>query len=110
MSKRMSLRQAERQQTLRERKQRGDQRRRGEAPPEKKRGGIEVPNLQGKAFVAELSKMNAITPYSLALKYDIRLSTAKEMLHQLERRGLVQLVASNNNIKFIKNQTNNTRR
>ena len=101
----MSLKQAERQQTLRERRQRGDQRRRGEAPPEKKRGGIELPNLNGKAIVAELSKMNAITPYSLANKYDIRLSTAKDMLHQLERRGLVQLVASNNNIKLYRSQT-----
>lgn len=97
----MSLKQAEKQQSLRDQKMKGDQRRRSDIP-EKKRLGIDLPDLQGDATNDDLKKMKAITPYALATKYDIRLSKAKNMLHILEKRGLVSLVASTNNLKVYR--------
>ena len=96
----MSLKQAEKQQALRDQKMRGDQRRRRSDIPEKKRLGIDLPDLQ--ATNEDLKKMKAITPYALASKYDIRLSKAKNMLYILEKRGLVSLVASTNNLKVYR--------
>jgi ribosomal protein S25 len=43
--------------------------------------------------------MKAITPYTLATKYNIKLSAAKMVLKTLEQKGLIQLVAANKNLK-----------
>lgn len=101
-AKKMSLKQAEKRQSSRDQKMQGDQRRRRSDIPEKKRLGIDLPDLQGKAASDDLKKMKAITPYTIATKYDIRLSKAKNMLHILEKRGLVSLVASSNNLKVYR--------
>ncbi len=101
-AKKTSLKQAEKQQLLRDQKIQGESRRRRSDIPEKKRLGIDLPNLKGKNATEELQKMKAITPYTLATKYDIRLSTAKDMLQSLEKRGLVSLVASTNNLKVYR--------
>jgi len=98
----MSLKQAEKQQRLRDQKMQGDQRRQRSEILEKQRLGIDLPDLHGKATSEELKKMKAITPYALATKYDIRLSKAKNMLYILEKRGLVSLVASTNNLKVYR--------
>lgn len=98
----MSLKQAEKQQTLRDQKMQGNQRRRRSDLPDKQRLGIDIPDLQGKATSEDLKKMKAITPYALASKYDIRLSKAKDMLYILEKRGLVSMVASTNNLKVYR--------
>lgn len=98
----MSLKQAEKQQTLRDEKMQGNQKRRRSDIPDKQRLGIDIPDLQGKATSEDLKKMKAITPYALASKYDIRLSKAKDMLYILEKRGLVSLVASTNNLKVYR--------
>ena len=101
-AKKMSLKQAEKQQRLRDQKMQGDQRRQRSEILEKQRLGIDLPDLHGKATSEELKKMKAITPYALATKYDIRLSKAKNMLYILEKRGLVSLVASTNNLKVYR--------
>ena len=101
-AKKMSLKQAEKQQALRDQKMQGDQRRRRSDIPEKTRLGIDLPDLEGNAMSEDLKKMKAITPYALATKYDIRLSKAKNMLYILEKRGLVSLVASTNNLKVYR--------
>ena len=98
----MSLKQAEKQQALRNQKMQGDQRQRRSDIPAKKRLGIDLPDLHEKATSEDLRKMKAITPYALATKYDIRLSKAKNMLYILEKRGLVSLVASTNNLKVYR--------
>jgi ribosomal protein S25 len=101
-AKKMSLKQAEKRQSLRNQKMDGDQRKRRSDIPEKKRLGIDLPDLKEKATGEDLKKMRAITPFALATKYDIRLSTAKNMLHVLEKKGLVSLVASTNNLKVYR--------
>jgi len=103
-AKKKSLAQAEKQQELQAKKEQGEQRKRKseDKVPEKKIGGVYIPSLEGKGFAEELSKMKAITPYSVASKYNVRLSVAKEMLEALEKRGLIQLVAANTNLKLYR--------
>lgn len=69
---------------------------------EKKRWGIDIPSLSDKDLAGDLSKMKAITPYMVASKYDVRLSTAKNILDTLEKGGLLQLVAVNSNLKLYR--------
>lgn len=103
-AKKRSLKQTEKQQGLRTKKLQKDQRRTGSDSKtfDKKRWGIDIPSLSDKDLAGDLSKMKAITPYMVASKYDVRLSTAKNMLETLEKRGLIQLVAVNSNLKLYR--------
>lgn len=103
-AKKRSLKQAEKQQELRTQKLQKDQRRtRSDSKTfDKKRWGIDIPSLNDKDLAGDLSKMKAITPYMVASKYDVRLSIAKNLLETLEKRGLLQLVAVNSNVKLYR--------
>ena len=46
--------------------------------------------------------MSVLTPYAVATKYNIRISTAKDFLEQLETNGAVQLVSGSHNLKIYK--------
>ena len=51
--------------------------------------GITRPNLAGDKLAAELKKLQVLTPYSVASRFDLRLSIARGYLKDLERKGLV---------------------
>ncbi|KON27579.1 hypothetical protein AC480_04525 [miscellaneous Crenarchaeota group archaeon SMTZ1-55] len=101
-AKKRSLKQIERQQTLRSKKdQQEPRKRRTEATAaDRLKGGISLPGVEDKELVAELAKMKAITPYVVASRYDVRLSVAKNLLNSLQQRGIVQLMAGNSNLKL----------
>ena len=103
-AKKRSLKQTEKQQELRTKKLQKDQRRtRSDSKTfNKKRWGIDISSLSDKDLAGDFSKMKAITPYLVASKYDVRLSTAKNLLETLEKRGLIQLVAMNSNLKLYR--------
>ncbi len=69
---------------------------------EKKTAGIGLPNLDDTKFVGELSKLGALTPYSIASQFNVRLSVARDILEELERRRLVKSVGGNTRIKIYK--------
>ena len=63
--------------------------------------GITPPNLSDK-FKNDLKKMKVITPYALASRFDLRLSTAKTFLSELERKGMIQFVSKSRNLVIYK--------
>jgi small subunit ribosomal protein S25e len=72
---------------------------RSAAPTEKKSvPGITPPNLAGDKLAAELNKLKVLTPYSVASRFDLRLSIAREYLKDLERKGLVKFVSRSRNV------------
>jgi ribosomal protein S25 len=72
-------------------------------PKERKTNiGILAPDVKDQKIVAEIKKMNVLTPYALSTKYGIRISTAKDFLEQLEANGTVQLVSGSHNLKIYK--------
>ena len=88
-----------------ERQQRRQQRQAGLGRPEareKRVGGIFPPDISDEAFLEELRKMKAITPYAVASRYNLRLSVAKEVLRELERRGFLELVAASRYTRIYK--------
>ncbi|MEM2965113.1 MAG: 30S ribosomal protein S25e [Candidatus Bathyarchaeia archaeon] len=72
------------------------------ATPEKRVRGVSLPKFEGETFLKELSKMGAITPYALAAKYDLRLSVAKNVLKELERRNIIRFEDGNRRIKIFR--------
>jgi ribosomal protein S25 len=68
----------------------------------RKAAGISLPNFEDEKFVAELSKMGALTPYSIATQFNVRLSVARDILEELERRRMIKSEGGNARIKIYR--------
>jgi len=69
---------------------------------EKKTTGIIPPNPNDEKVIKELQKMNVLTPFTVATRFDLRLSVAKDFLEELHRRGIVSYVSGDRNTKIYK--------
>jgi ribosomal protein S25 len=67
---------------------------------EKSIGGIVPPETT--SVLSQIKKMRAITPYAVASRLDLRISTARELLQQLERKGEIEYVSGSKNLKIYK--------
>jgi len=99
--KKLSLKQMERMQVRKDEEERQKKEKAG-APKEKKPSGIIPPDPKSEKIAGELKKMPVLTPYTVASRFNIRISAAKDFLEQLEENGVVQLVSGNHNIKIYK--------
>jgi ribosomal protein S25 len=63
-----------------------------------KKGSINISDET--AVMNELKKMGAVTPYSTASKFDIKISESKLLLKKLFDKGLLELVGGNTRIRI----------
>ncbi|MEM3700584.1 MAG: hypothetical protein QXL57_06940 [Candidatus Bathyarchaeia archaeon] len=99
--KKLSLKQMERMQ-LRKDAEEKKKKEKEAASKEKKPSGIVPPDPRSEKIVGELKKMNVLTPYAVASRFNLRISAAKDLLEQLEDEGIIQLVSGSHNIKIYK--------
>ena len=101
--KKLGLKQMERQQ-VKEDDGKKDKKKDKAAPTKEKRTIISVvaPDAKNDKVLAEIKKMNVLTPYQVATRYGIRISAAKDFLEQLEQNGAVELVLGSHDIKIYK--------
>lgn len=99
-SKKKSIVQMEKQQKTKDEEPKKD----GKKKPtiEKKTGGINLPDMASKEFLGELSKIKAVTPYGIASRFGLRISIAKDVLEELEKRGVLKFVAGSNRLRIYK--------
>ena len=69
---------------------------------EKKTAGIVSPDYRSQKVISELKKMKVLTPYTVASRFDLRLSAAKGFLKELEKRGFIEYVSGGANLKIYK--------
>lgn len=102
--KKLGLKQMERMQAKRDKESKSkDKKKEKTAPPKERRTiGVIPPDVKNAKIVSEAKKMNVLTPYAVASKFNIRISAAKDFLEQLEQTGEVELVSGNHNIKIYK--------
>ena len=104
-AKKKSMAQMEKQQVQQDKKpepaKKGQSKGKG-AVPDKKTTSISLPNFEDDKFLGELSKMGALTPYSIASQFNVRLSVAKDILEELERRRLVKAEGGNARIRIYR--------
>jgi len=48
----------------------------------------------------EIPKMKVISPTEIALRYNIKISTAKDFLGELEQKGLIKLAVKNRRVRI----------
>ena len=70
--------------------------------PERKAPGITAPDPRSEKIIGEIKKMKALTPYTVATRFNIRLSVAKDFLDELAQRGVIQYVSGNRGLKIYK--------
>ena len=93
----------EKQQVQQDKKPEPAKKTKGKGPePAKKTASISLPNFEDEKFLGELSKMGALTPYSIATQFNVRLSVARDILEELERRRLVKVEGGNARIRIYR--------
>ncbi len=105
--KNISLKQMERMQRRQAEGEKAKEKKKEKAGPSKEKRTISViaPDAKNEKIVAEINKMNVLTPYAVASRFNIRISAAKDFLEQLEATGAVKLVSGSHNIKIYKPAT-----
>lgn len=88
--------------TAKPRKQKKQETKTAPAPEKKRVPGITPPNLKSEKFTAELKKMKVITPYSIASRFNLRMSIARDFLRNLERKGMVKFVSKSQNLRIYR--------
>jgi len=102
--KRLSLKQMERMQRRREKEKREKEKRSKKSTSsfEKKSTRIMPPSVKDEKVIKEILHMKVLTPYTVASRFDLRLSVAKDFLEELHERGIISYVSSGRNIKIYK--------
>ena len=100
--KKVGIKQMEKQQVKEDETKDAKKKEKAGPPKERKSIGIMSPDAKNEKIVGEIKKMNVLTPYAVSTKYNIRISTAKDFLEQLEANGAVQLVSGSHNLKIYK--------
>ena len=99
--KRPTLSQAEKAQRRREEEARRELRRRLERS-EKRILDITPPDIKDEKVLSEMKRMNVITPFSIASRYEVRMSIAKQFLESLHKRGIIELVSKHRNLRIYR--------
>jgi len=102
--KKLGLKQMEKQQVKEDEDKSKEKKKEKAGPPKEKRTiiGVVPPDAKEARNLAEIKKMNVLTPCLVATKFGVRISAAKDFLEQLEKNGAVQLVSGSHNIKVYK--------
>lgn len=102
--KKLNLKQMERVQDKKdeEDKEKKKKEKTGGPPREKKPLSILPPDSKNEKILGELKKMHVLTPYSVANRFGIRMSAAKDFLEELQETGKIQVVSSSHSIKIYK--------
>ncbi|MEM1556600.1 MAG: 30S ribosomal protein S25e [Candidatus Bathyarchaeia archaeon] len=72
------------------------------AKVEKKPASVIMPNPRDEKVIKEIQKMKVLTPYTVASRFNLRLSVAKDLLEELQRQGVITFVSSGRHLKIYK--------
>jgi len=99
-AKKKSMAQMEKAQVLQEKKTEPTKKTKGKPVVEKKSRGMDIPEVNDSKFLAELTKIGAVTPYAVASQFNLRISVAKDLLEELERRKLIRPIGGNSRVRI----------
>jgi ribosomal protein S25 len=100
--KKLNLKQMERMQDKKDVEDKDKKKKEKAAPKERKPSAVVPPDPKNEKIIAELKKMHVLTPFAVSTRYNIRISAAKDFLHQLYENGTIQLVSGNHSLKIYK--------
>ena len=69
---------------------------------ESKATRIIPPDPRDKNVIKQLQSMKVITPYTVASRFNLLLSVAKDFLEDLHRQGIITYISGGRNLKIYK--------
>ena len=99
-AKKKSISKIEDAQVAQDKKQQQPKKAKGKVEFDKKARSIKLPDVNDAKFLSDLSRMGALTPYSLASQFNLKISVAKDLLEELARKSLVKPVGGNARIRI----------
>jgi len=99
-AKKKSMAQMEKAQALQDKKTEPSKKTKGKPVVEKKSRGMDIPDVNDSKFLTELTKIGAVTPYAVASQFNLRISVAKDLLEELERRKLIRPIGGNSRVRI----------
>jgi len=69
---------------------------------EKKAPAVVMPDPKSEKIIEEVKKLKVLTPNTVASRFNLRLSIAKDFLEELEKKGAIQLVSRSRNVRIYK--------
>jgi small subunit ribosomal protein S25e len=100
--KKLGMKQMERMQDKKDDDDKSKKKEKAGAPKERRTIGVIPPDVKSDKVLGEVKKMPVLTPYTVATRFGVRISAAKDFLEQLEQNGTIQLVSGSHNIKVYK--------
>ena len=91
MPKKQSMKQLEKRQDGKKEQSKGK--------VEKTIGSLDIPDMDSNELMGQLQRMKAITPTSLAIQFNLKVSMAKRLLNGLQKDGVVDMVSRSHNLK-----------
>ena len=73
-----------------------------QGPKEKIIGSVDMPDINSKEVTGALNGMKAITPSTVATRFNLKISVAKKMLNLMEEKGAIEMVTRSSNLKVYK--------
>lgn len=67
---------------------------------EKKEKSTRMPDINNEKLISDISKMGVITPYAVASQLNLRISLAKDLLDELEKKQLIKSVGGNARVRI----------
>jgi len=68
---------------------------------EKRTASVLLPEID-ESLVNEIRQMRVITPFAVSSRFGLRISVAKDLLEELERKKIVELVSRSRKTKIYK--------
>jgi ribosomal protein S25 len=62
-------------------------------------GSVEIPDINSSEVMSAIRGMKAITPTGVATRFNLKISVAKRMLKELEKKDIIKLVTHSKNLK-----------
>jgi len=68
---------------------------------EKRTASVVLPEID-ESLVDEIRQMKVVTPFAVSSRFGLRISVAKDLLEELERKKIVELVSRSRKTKIYK--------
>lgn len=97
--KKKNISQMGKAQTTQEKKTEKAKKTKGQILAESKQRGIDIPDINDPKIISKLEKFQVLTPYVVSSQLNLKVSLAKKLLKELEKKKTIKLVEGNSRIR-----------
>ena len=97
--KKKNISQMEKAQTTQEKKTEKGKKTKGQILAENTKRGIDIPNINDPKIISKIEKFEVLTPYEVSSQLNLKVSSAKKLLRELEKKKKIKMIEGNSRIR-----------